>query len=734
MTSQDSILGKPTPRIDGEERVTGKAKYSGDWKLPGMLYARIITSTIPHGKVLEMDLSKAKELPGVHTILTCLDTKQIWSGGDQTHERLVFTDHVRFVGDVIGAVAAEDRSTAEEAAMMVEVKYEEYEPVFTIEDATKADAPQLYEGGNAVRPIKYGRGDIDALMKEADVIYEDDYKTTRVHNAQLEPASSLSWWEDDKVTVVAPTQGITLCRQILSKDLNLPLEKVRVISKYKGGGFGNKASALNYDFMAALLSKAAARPVMVEYSRRDEFIGVHARWPTTQHYKIGLKRDGTMLAVDFKAYADIGAYTRHFRGGKFLSGPDNYYNCLGYVSEINPIHTNTPATGHMRAPTGVQTAMGAESFVDDIAYKMGIDPLDFRLKNRTVKYDCQDDYTTNALEDCLKHGGELVGWKAKWHPPGEGPSNGSKKHGIGVAIAAWHASPGSGEARMKVNTDGTIDLNIGVTDIGTGAKSVMAVIASDVLEVPISDINVIWGDTDICPPSPGESASRTTTLVGAAVKEGAENLWQKIIVKAADELGTSPDSLSVREGKVFIIREPAKSLSIAQIASKLREPLEVHAVTNPEVPEGQKRYSFTAHFAEVEVDTETGFTEVTNYIAVHDSGTIVNALTAESQIRGSIIMGLGTALTEELIVDDKFGMVSNPTLWSYRLPTHEAVPPIKVVFIDPQDPLGPKSLGEIGIVPVPAVIGNAIFNATGARLKEIPMTPDRLLRALGKDI
>lgn len=734
MIWQRSILGKAIPRIDGEERVTGKAKYAGDWKKPGMLYARIITSTIPHGKVLEMDLSRAKDLPGVHTILTCLDTKVPWTGGDQNHQRLVFTDHVRFIGDCIGAVAADDRMTAEEAAALVEVKYEEYEAVFTVEDAIKPDAPKLYEDGNAVRPIIYGRGDVPALMKEADLIFEDDYKTARVHNTPMEPASSFGWWEDDKLTLVAPTQSITMCQQNLSQDLDIPIDKIRVIAKYKGGGFGNKGAALNYDVMAALLSKAANRPVMVEYSRKDDFIGVHARWPTTQHYKIGVKKDGTLHAVDFKAYAEIGAYTRTWRGGKFLNGPDNYYNCPGYLAEINPIHLNTPSTGHFRAPSGVQTAMGAESFIDDIANKMNIDPLEFRLKNMTVKFDCVLEYTTNALRECLERGGELIGWKEKWHPPGKGPSNGSKRHGIGVSIAAWHASLGKAEARLKLNKDGTLELAVPVIDIGTGAKSIMALIAADALGMPITDIKLIWGDTKDCPPGPGEGASRTTGLIGHAVKSGAETIRSKILDMAGAELEISPEGLDIKDGNVYVREDPSRKLSIAQIASEAQESIEEHAVTDIKIPEGQVRYAFTAHFAEVEVDIETGFVNVINYIAVHDSGTIMNALTAESQVRGSIIMGLGTALTEEMIVDDKFGMISNPTLWSYRLPTQGIVPPIKVVFIDPKDPYGPKSLGEIGMVPVPALIGNAIFNATGARLKEIPMTPDRVLKALGKDI
>lgn len=734
MAWQRSILGKAIPRIDGAERVTGRAKYAGDWKKPGMLYARIFTSTIPHGKVLKMDLSKAKDLPGVHTILTCLDTKILWTMGDQNHQRLVFTDHVRFIGDCIGAVAAEDRRTAEEAAALVEVRYEEYKAVFTIEEAIKPDAPKLYEDGNAVRPIIYGRGDVEVLMKESDFIFEDDYKTARVHNTPLEPASSLAWWEEGKLTVVAPTQSITQCQQVLSQDLKIPIEKVRVIAKYKGGGFGNKATALNYDLMAAALSKASSRPVMVEYSRQDDFIGVHARWPTTQHYKAGVKKDGTLLAIDFKAYAEIGAYTRTFRGGKFLNGPDNYYNCPGYIAEINPIHLNTPATGHFRAPSGVQTAMGAESFVDGIADKMGIDPLEFRLKNRTVKFDCKYEYTTNGLEECLRKGGELIEWKQKWHHPGRGPHNGSRYHGIGVSIAAWHASLGKAEARLKLNKDGTLDLAVPVIDIGTGAKSIMVMIAADALGIPIGDVNLIYGDTDLCPPGPGEGASRTTGLIGHAVKAGAETLRAKILEKAAKDLGIRSSDLDIRDGIVCTINDPSTKLSVAQIASTISEPLEEHSVTDIKLPEDQKRYSFTAHFAELEVDVETGFVNVLNYIAVHDSGTIMNALTAESQVRGSIIMGLGTALTEEMIVDDKFGMISNPSLWSYRLPTQGIVPPIKVVFIDPKDPYGPKSLGEIGMVPVPALIGNAIFNATGARLKEIPMTPDRILKALGKDI
>ena len=727
------VLGRPTPRLDALERVTGRAKYAADWKMPDMLYARVIMSKIPHGKVLAVDLSNAESLLGVHAILTCLDTKVAWGPGDLHSIRYALTDHVRFVGDVIGAVAATDRRIAEEAAALVDVEYEEYDSVFTVEEAIKPGATRIHDEGNAVPPIRYGRGDVDALMKESEIICEGTYSTPRVHSTPLEPASSLAWWEDGKLTIVAATQGISQCKHDLETDLDLPEGKVRVIAKYKGGGFGNKATSLNYDLICALLSKAAQKPVLIEYSRSDDFIGMHSKWPTVQTFKAGVKKDGTLLAMDLKAYVNIGAYTRHFEGGKFISGPENYYNCPGYRVEVHPVYTNTPATGHMRAPTAVSAAWASECFVDDVAHKLGINPLEFRLKNMTVKYDCIDDYTTNALEDCLKRGAEVIGWREKWHEPSKGQGEETNiYHGLGVSMAARHTDMGRGEAVMRLKKDGTVELAIGVVDIGTGAKSTMGIIAADAFGIEVSELSIVWGDTDLCPSAPGESSSRTTPLLGVAVRAASEKLRDKVIVMAGKQLGISIEFLDLKDGSISSTRGSSSMLTLAQVASNLDGILEEFVVTDPKIPERNHRFSFAAHFAEIAIDIETGLIDIKRYVAVHDSGTIVNPLTAENQVRGSIIMGLGAALTEELIVDDKFGMISNPSLWTYRLPTHKIVPEITVVFIDPKDEYGPKSLGEVGIIPVAPAIGNALFNAIGSRVRDTPMTPDRILRAYGK--
>ena len=476
------------PRIDGVERVTGLARYAGDWKLSDLLYGRAIFSTIPHGKVRKFDLEKTKSLSGVETILTCFDDSTIWVDGEREHHRRVFTDRVRFIGDCIGAVAAQTRNVAQETVDSISVDYEEYGTSFTIKDSLAPTAPKIWDNGNALTPIKYGYGDIDASFKQADFILEGDYSTSRVHNAPLEPGTSIAWWDSDgKLTVVAATQSIYGCRDGISKDLGLPVEKVRVITQYKGGGFGNKANSMNYDLVAALLAKKTRKPVMVEYSRSDDFTGVHGRWSSEQHLRAAIRRsDRKMLALDLKAFCDIGGYTRAIKIGKFVAGAEGYYSTEAWRGEVHPVYTNTPATAHMRAPQGPIANFAAETLVDEIAHELHTDPLEFRLVNAVTKYENQKNFTSGSMHECLELGAEAFSWKERWRaPPVPSERKSLIARGIGVAMGSWHSNVGRGEAIVRTNIDGSFVVKVGVVDIGTGAKSTMAGIAAKALGIPV---------------------------------------------------------------------------------------------------------------------------------------------------------------------------------------------------------------------------------------------------------
>lgn len=725
--AQAKVLGNYVPRIDAAERVTGRARYAADWKMSRMLYGRIVLSDVPHAKIAKLDDSKALALPGVDAVISFQDTKVRWSPGDRVNPRYAIADKVRFAGDVVAAVAARSRQVAKDAAELIDIEYERLPPVFNVEESLREDAPKIWDNGNIHQKFEAAHGDVEEGFKKSKQVFEGTYYTNRNHNSPLEPGASLAWWNGDQLTVVAGTQGITTCRQSLSKDLGLPLSKTRVITLFKGGGFGNKNQVMNYDLIAALLSKKAGKPVLMEYTRREDFINVHGRWSTRQLLKAGVSEDGALEAYEQKVYCDVGAYARH--PARYGEAPLAYYDCHNSKSEIYVVYTNTPATGNMRAPDGVPSAFASESMMDEIAYTIGMNPLEFRLKIQGNKHHGEE-YVSYGLDQCITSGAETIGWKKKWHPAGKGPTVDRLKHGIGMAMCNWHADLGQGAAIIKLNLDGTVQLAVGVTDIGTGAKSTMGLIAADALGVSLDDVKVISGDTDICPFSIGESGSRTTTFTGMAVKAAVEDAKKQLYAIAATMLDAKPDQLEIKDKTVLVKDQPDRKISLAKVAETMPDAIIGKGSLKGKLPQGKARASFAAHFAEVLVDEDTGVVTLTRYVAAHDSGPIVNKLTAESQVQGGVIMGIGSSLSEELIVNREQGFIDNPSLYTYRVPLQHDVPKIEVIFVETQDPYGPKALGEVPTVPVAPAIANAIFNATGARLRETPMTSEKVLNAV----
>ncbi|MDG6905234.1 MAG: molybdopterin-dependent oxidoreductase [Nitrososphaerota archaeon] len=714
------------PRIDGKERVTGRARYAGDWKVPEMLYGRMMTSRIPHGNVKRIDISKAAAIDGVKAIITCFDDKTIWHSGEREHERRLFTDRVRFVGDCIGAVATTDRKIAQRALDSIEVEYEDLPTIFTIQDALREGAVKIWETGNVIGPHHTGFGDIDKALHTGNIItVERDYETSRVSNAPMERACSLAWWDGGKLTVVAGTQGVFGCREALANDLGIPKEDIRVITKYKGGGFGGKISATNYDLAAVLLSKKTGKPVLVEYDRSEDFVATHPRWPSVQHLKGFVSKTGKLIGVDLKALCDVGAYSRSLKMGTFISGAEVCYDYEAWRGDISGVYTNTPGTGAMRAPPGPQSYFSAETLIDEIAYELKINPLEFRLRNLVVMPHREAHLTSNGLRECLMRGSEAIDWKNRWKPPPRDLGD-SGCRGIGVAVVSWHARVGKGEAKIRIRSDGIVEVHVGVVDIGTGAKTTMAMIASKVLRVPLESMEVIWGDTEAAPYARGEAGSTTTALTGTAVREAAAMARSKLLELASTQLKTTAHRLEMESG---YIAAGAQRIKIGEVLLRAGiQAIEESASTEPKLPEHADRLAFGAHFAEVEVDVDTGRIDVTEYVAAHDSGEIVNQLTAANQVKGGVVMGLGMALSERQLLDKNYGSVLNPSFMSYRVPNVTTTCRIKPIFVETDDQFGPKGLAEVPTVPVPAVIGNAIFNATGVRLRKLPFTPESFLR------
>ena len=698
MTPLKSV-GHSTPRIDALQRVTGAATYTADLRLPGMLYARVLRNPHAHARIRRIDVSKATALPGVKGIITHENCSVIWSSGDQKNKRYLFNNPVRFAGDAVAAVAAVNRHIAEEALRLIAVDYEVLPFVLDPEEALKTGAVEIQPGGNLSpngkgqhEPEVYRRGSIDEGLRTADHVFEDRYVSVHVNNAQLEPRVSIAQWDGDNLTVYASTQGIANCRLDLAKDLHLAVENVRVVCQYMGGGFGNKNQCQDFDLMAAVLAKNTGAPVKLEFTRKEDYVAVHGRWPTKQYYKVGVKNDGTLTAIQLRGYSGMGPYRK---GGGDIAGIE-LYQCPNVERVTYPVYTNMAVSANFRGPAYPQGIFGIESLMDHIAYELKIDPVEFRLKNLTRKFRDEVPYTSNGLEECIRRGAEAIEWKKRWHAPGTGA--GPVKRGVGMAMGSFGAGLGRSSAIIRLDSRGVYRLHVGVTDVGTGAKTTMALIAAEELGVPVNKVEVVSGDTERCPYSVGESGSRTTNYTGYAVIEAVRDLKRQIAEKGAP---------------------------------KGSDVLTASVTTEPKLPNAA-RYSFAAHFAEVEVDIEMGSVRVLKFIAAHDSGRIVNPLTAESQIKGGATMGIGMALHEELLYDRNTGLPLTAGYYGARVMTHRDAPQVDVLFIETEDaygPFGAKVIGEPSIVPSVAAIANAIFNATGRRIKDLPITRQKVMEA-----
>jgi CO/xanthine dehydrogenase Mo-binding subunit/aerobic-type carbon monoxide dehydrogenase small subunit (CoxS/CutS family) len=709
-------LGHSTTRIDAKERVSGKATYTGDVFLPGMLYARVLRSPHPHARIRSIDVSKAEAMPGVKAVITHENCKYVWgaggvAGGTQYNDeikkitkqrRYAFNNPVRFVGDPVAAVAAVDRHTAEEALRHIVVDYEVLPFVLEPEEALQPGAPQIWPEGNIsldtqnkAEPMTTRRGNVENGFRDSARVFEDRYTTTFVHNAQMEPRASVAHWEGDRLTVYTPTGGIANCQNDTARDLEIPKEKVRIVCQYMGGNFGNKNQNQDADVIAAALAKRAGAPVKLEYSRKEDYIGMHGRWPTVQYYKVGVKADGMLQSIQLRGYSGMGGYRKN--SGRM--GGIELYQCPNIESLIYPVYTNKTTSGNFRGPEYPQGFFGIQSTMDDVAYKLGMDPVDFVLKNMTRKANDRDEYTNYTLDECIRRGVEVFEWKKRWRAqPGSDP--GPVKRGAGFAFMAFRSGVGRSNAIIRVDAKGQYTVHVGVTDVGAGAKTTMGLIAAEALDVPLSQVTVVWGDTDTCPYSVGESGSRTTIMTGTAVVEAARELKRQIAEKGMPK-GTA-----------------------ALLAA---------ANPNPAVAGGKVRATYGAHFCEVEVDTETGRTRVLKYLAVHDCGRIMNPLSATGQIKGGATMGIGMALHEDLLYDARSGQPLTAGYYGHRVLTHMDAPEIEAIFIESDDgygAYGSKSMGESSKVPAVAAVANAVFNAIGKRMKDLPITRDKILTAL----
>lgn len=753
MTEEFYIIGRNTPRLGLAEKVRGEARYTADLKRPGMLHARILRSPHPHARIVDIDVTQALAAPGVHAVITHRDVPQALIDADSP----VLDSTVRFVGEEVAAVAAESELAAGDALDLIRVGYEPLPAVYHPADALAADAVAIHPGGNLVggKKLLLERGSVEEGFAQAARVFEGSFRTQFHAPGGMETRAALAEWDGDRLTVWKTSRAVHANdRQTLARVLGLALENVRVICTHMGGGFGNKDEG-RAGLLAALLARRAGRPVLLGFDRGEEFIGGRNRQASENHIRIGVLEDGTPTAFEMCTTMNAGAYVasgtrvtrRTGQGALYL------YTSPNARFEGATVYTNRPAGGSFRGLGAPLGHFALEVMIDKVAESIGMDPLDYRLQfhvreegqpgrrttpaEETLPEEPVEGgiaFSSNGLRACLLAGAERIGWRER-RRGGMGSAEERLRRGMGMAMGLYKGGGGrEAEAVVSIAPDGSIAIAVGNVDVGQGSTTVLAQIAAEVLQVPMEQVNITMADTETTPPAHITAGSTTTFTTGAAVEMAAQSAKNRLLERAAAELG-APNA--VLEGGRFFAPEggqdtPRGELSFADAAALLEEPI----IGRGSLASGSKDYivnSFCAHFCEVEVDMESGRIRILRYVAVHDSGRVLHPHMAENQVSGGVLQFLGIALREELLLDEGSGATLNPGFLEHKFTSIVDFPAIEVLFAGEPDPIGPfgaKALGEPPVVPVFAAVANAVANACGIWLHETPFTPQRVLQAI----
>ncbi len=705
------IIGRPMTRIDGKLIVTGRAKYTHDIVLKDMIYGKILRSPHACAEIVRLDLSRAKSLPGVLAVL------QLKEG------------RVNYEGEQVAAVAAVDEKTAEEALQAIQAEYKVLPHVVSPEKAMAEGAPQVHDSANVQKFNEYNRGNVDQGFAEAEVTLERTYRTAFEIHHPVETHVSIAKWDEDRLTVWDSTQAVFNVRDGLARMLNIPASKIRVIKNYMGGGFGSKLGANEHTAVAAELARQTGRPVKIILSRKDNSLCVGNRPSTLITIKGGAKKDGTLTALHLKNYTSGGVS----RGDRSSEPLVDIYRCPNVKVEEYTVFINAGAQRPTRAPGHVQGTFALEGFMEELAAEFGMDPLDLRRKNYSTKNqgDTGTPYSTKGLDRCYELGAEKIGWAKRNKKPGG--AQGNKKRGMGVATQIWWGSGTPGTlADLKIHPDGSVEAVSGTQDIGGGTRTFMAAVVAETLGLELQDITIKIGDTTY-PWAPNSGGSQTAPSVAPAIRDAALKAAERMKILAAKRLAAPAADIVLADKKLYDKNNPDKSIAFRELARDLRREAVFHGERGG-FAAGFAYNSFGAHFAEVEVDTDTGQIRVLKVVAAHEIGRVLNKLTAESQVIGGVTQGLSAGLFEERVIDETTGKMVNPNLHDYKVATSMDIPEIIPIFVDQADPrinnLGNKGLGEPPRIPSSAAIANAVFNAIGVHIREIPMTPDRVFAAL----
>lgn len=761
-------LGENYSRVDGPAKLRGWAQFTGDIEMPGMVYAKVLRSPYPHARLLRVDASRATKLPGVVAVLTRDDLKGMNShfGPVVKDQPVVAIDRVRYVGDIIAAVAAEEKDVAEEALELIEVQYEQLPAVFDLHAAMKPDAPvihvdrvkaqsfpaksgfRLETGGNVLSMYHVDEGDIATGFKEAEEIFEDIYTSQKIQHGHLEPHAALAYWEPSgKLVIYTSTQNPSLVRAQLADLFNLPQSKVRLIVPYVGGGYGAKTHP-RLEPLTATLARKAHRPVQWVLSREEVFLTAHCQ-AAIARIKTGVKRNGRIVARQVEAAYDIGAYaltsTNTGRnGGEVSGGP---YRIAHQDLTTYCVYTNTPPTGPYRGFGVPQVCWAYESQMDDIARRLGIDPLELRLKNLVQEGDrfvTGDTLVSVGIAECVKRAAQAVGWQGKQEQEKRELQGKVRGKGLAVMIKTT-MTPSNSSALVRLNADGSAVLLTSSVEIGQGTQTSLAQIVAEELGIAPERVSVTFPDTDVTPFDQSTSSSRTIFTMGSAARQAAAQIRQQLLEIGTHVLEANSEDLELKDGNLQVRGAPEKRRTISQLFQAHYGAAvgsmagsydnQTRGGVDPKTGKGKASAFFflSACAAEVEVDTETGKVRIERIVSAADAGKAVNPKQCDMQNEGSMIMSLGSALFEEMVFDN--GQPINATFLEYMPPSMEDHPrrfeSVLVETPHPEGPFGAKGVGEAALGPVEPAIGNAVANALGGiRLRDLPLRPDRVVAGL----
>lgn len=753
--TQYRLIGKRLPRVDAKDKVTGKALYTDDLSLPGTLCGMILRSPLPHARIVDIDVSRALRLSGVKAVVTGDDTAKIKFGiisrsAKYMDEYPLAVDKVRFVGEEVAAVAAVDAEAALEALDLITVEYKELPAVFDALEARKPEAVQIHEHApnNISREFHLKKGEPQKAFKKCDYVREDTFTTQSAIHCYMEPRTALAAWDQSgKLTVYTSTQTPYYVQQHLGLTLDMNPDNIRVIKPCVGGGFGGKSDGLSaVEFCAALLAKHAGRPVKLVSSRDEEFMAARRKHPTQITMKTGVKKDGTIIArqclavLDGGAYCSLGPLTTVLIGTfQTLPFKFEHFRYDGYR-----IYTNKPPCGAMRGHGGPQVHFAQDVQLDMIAEDLGLDPLEMAVKNglRTGDESAAGfKIVSSGFRECLEKAAAQSGWQQKRHAS---KKDDDKAYGIGLGCGGFPSGAGfyfnkttaaHSSVGIRVGEGGGIGVFTGASDIGQGSDSVICQIVAEVLGLPLEDIHVTSADTHLTPPDMGTYSSRVTVAAGNAALQAADSIKAQIFKVVSDELEANSDDLIARDGKIAVKGSPDRFLAFADAVNLYREkndgaPLVAQGAYNSPDPLSPT-YSFGAYICEAEVSLKTGEVRINKFTVAHDCGQPLNPLSVEGQIEGCIAMGMGYAISEQLISEN--GRTMNPSFLNYGIPTADQMPEIQITHVitdDPRGPFGAKETGEGSLDPAAPAIVNAVYNAIGVRIKDLPITPEKILKGL----